>query len=149
MQLFDRDEPAREKIAYVTVKATDRGTPPLEAICTFNVTIGDINDNAPMVCSAKITNNVSNVLMKTLFPCSLTNPHTMRRSRLIWKSTNLSCVSPPLTLTLVKTPTFPTNGIPDQGKKILNTLTWTTRLVSSALKSRLRYFILIKSCIFC
>ncbi|KAI9564700.1 hypothetical protein GHT06_008441 [Daphnia sinensis] len=45
---FDRDEPAREKIAYVTVKATDRGTPPLEAICTFNVTIGDINDNAPM-----------------------------------------------------------------------------------------------------
>ena len=49
-QSFDRDEPAREKIAYVTVKATDRGTPPLEAICTFNVTIGDINDNAPMVC---------------------------------------------------------------------------------------------------
>lgn len=48
-QSFDRDEPAREKIAYVTVKATDRGTPPLEAICTFNVTIEDINDNAPMV----------------------------------------------------------------------------------------------------
>ena len=46
---FDRDEPAREKMAYVTVKATDRGTPPLEAICTFNVTIDDINDNAPMV----------------------------------------------------------------------------------------------------
>lgn len=45
---FDRDEPVREKIAYITVKATDRGTPPLEAICTFNVTIEDINDNAPM-----------------------------------------------------------------------------------------------------
>jgi hypothetical protein len=54
-QSFDRDEPAREKIAYVTVKATDRGTPPLEAICTFNVTIGDINDNAPMVSCLKLT----------------------------------------------------------------------------------------------
>ena len=48
MQAFDRDEPNREKIAYVTVKATDKGTPPLETICTFNVTIRDINDNVPM-----------------------------------------------------------------------------------------------------
>lgn len=48
LQSFDRDEPAREKIAYVTVKASDKGTPSLEAICTFNVTIEDINDNAPM-----------------------------------------------------------------------------------------------------
>ena len=32
----------------MTVRATDKGTPPLEAICTFNVTIEDINDNLPM-----------------------------------------------------------------------------------------------------
>lgn len=50
---FDRDEPAREKEVYVTVKATDNGRPALDDVCTFKVTIEDINDNAPVFDKAK------------------------------------------------------------------------------------------------
>jgi len=46
--IFNRDEPERQKMAYVNVKATDNGSPPLQAICRFNVTILDVNDNAPI-----------------------------------------------------------------------------------------------------
>ncbi|KAF5274763.1 hypothetical protein FQR65_LT04316 [Abscondita terminalis] len=46
--VFDRDEPSRETEKYITVKATDNGRPPLVDICTFKVTIEDINDNEPM-----------------------------------------------------------------------------------------------------
>lgn len=45
---FDRDEPNREKEAYVTVRATDNGVPKLDDVCTIKVTIEDINDNEPM-----------------------------------------------------------------------------------------------------
>ncbi|XP_058809964.1 DE-cadherin isoform X2 [Phymastichus coffea] len=44
----DRDEPAREKEVYLTVLATDNGRPQLDDVCTFKVTIEDINDNAPV-----------------------------------------------------------------------------------------------------
>ncbi|KAH1023183.1 hypothetical protein HUJ04_012437 [Dendroctonus ponderosae] len=46
---FDRDEPFRQKEMYVTVQATDNGRPPLSDICTFKVTITDINDNSPQL----------------------------------------------------------------------------------------------------
>lgn len=46
--VFDRDEPSREKEAYVTVRATDNGIPKLDDVCTFKVTIEDVNDNVPM-----------------------------------------------------------------------------------------------------
>lgn len=46
-QVFDRDEPTRQKELYVTVKATDNGRPTLADVCTFKVIILDINDNQP------------------------------------------------------------------------------------------------------
>ncbi|KAL1493174.1 hypothetical protein ABEB36_011282 [Hypothenemus hampei] len=46
---FDRDEPFRQKEMFVTVQATDNGRPPLSDICTFKVTITDINDNSPQL----------------------------------------------------------------------------------------------------
>lgn len=51
--IFDRDEPSLEKSVYVTVKATDDGVPPLDDVCTFKVTIEDINDNPPYFIKAK------------------------------------------------------------------------------------------------
>jgi len=47
-KIFNRDEPDREKVDYVTVKASDRGNPSLEDVCTITVIIEDINDNAPI-----------------------------------------------------------------------------------------------------
>uniref|UniRef100_A0A182YSD9 Cadherin domain-containing protein n=1 Tax=Anopheles stephensi TaxID=30069 RepID=A0A182YSD9_ANOST len=46
--IFDRDEPIREKEIYITVRATDNGRPRLDDVCTFKVTILDINDNPPV-----------------------------------------------------------------------------------------------------
>lgn len=46
--MLDRDEPAREKEAYLTVLATDNGRPQLDDVCTFKVTIEDVNDNGPV-----------------------------------------------------------------------------------------------------
>lgn len=43
--IFDRDEPIREKEAYITVRVTDNGKPQLYDACTFKLTIEDINDN--------------------------------------------------------------------------------------------------------
>lgn len=45
---FDRDEPIRDKMVYITVRATDNGLPALDDVCTFKVTIEDINDNPPI-----------------------------------------------------------------------------------------------------
>lgn len=47
-QVFDRDEPAREKEVYVTVRATDNGKPQLDDVCTMKITIEDVNDNPPV-----------------------------------------------------------------------------------------------------
>ena len=48
LQIFNRDEPEREKLVFVTVKATDGGRPQLEDVCTVAVRVADINDNAPV-----------------------------------------------------------------------------------------------------
>ena len=47
-RIFDRDLPAGEKEGYVTVSASDNGQPDLGDLCTFKITIKDINDNAPL-----------------------------------------------------------------------------------------------------
>ena len=47
-QIFNRDEPDREKLVHVTVKASDNGRPQLEDVCTLAVKINDENDNSPV-----------------------------------------------------------------------------------------------------
>lgn len=51
--VFDRDEPIREKEIYITVRATDNGYPKLDDVCTFKVTIEDVNDNPPVFDKVK------------------------------------------------------------------------------------------------
>ncbi|XP_022247857.1 neural-cadherin-like [Limulus polyphemus] len=46
-KVFDR-EGEDGRFVSVTVKATDRGNPPLEGACSFKVEITDINDNPPL-----------------------------------------------------------------------------------------------------
>lgn len=48
VQIFDRDEPSREKEAYITVRASDNGQPQLDDACTIKIVIEDINDNQPV-----------------------------------------------------------------------------------------------------
>ncbi|EDW61365.2 DE-cadherin [Drosophila virilis] len=57
--IFDRDEPIHEKFVFVTVQATDNGLPPLDDVCTFNVTIVDINDNPPVFNKARYDESMS------------------------------------------------------------------------------------------
>ncbi|XP_034940506.1 DE-cadherin [Chelonus insularis] len=57
-QVLDRDEPAREKEAYLTVLATDNGRPQLDDVCTFKVTIEDVNDNSPVFDKVVYTESV-------------------------------------------------------------------------------------------
>ncbi|XP_018044392.1 PREDICTED: DE-cadherin-like [Atta colombica] len=57
-QILDRDEPAREKEAYLTILATDNGRPQLDAICALKVIIEDENDNKPAFDKASYTENV-------------------------------------------------------------------------------------------
>lgn len=47
--VFDRDEPSRMKEFWLTVQAADNGRPVLVDICTFKITITDINDNPPNI----------------------------------------------------------------------------------------------------
>lgn len=57
-QVLDRDEPAREKEAYLTVLATDNGRPQLDDVCTFKVIIEDVNDNEPVFDKVAYTESV-------------------------------------------------------------------------------------------
>ncbi|KAL6446112.1 hypothetical protein ACFW04_001038 [Cataglyphis niger] len=57
-QMLDRDEPAREKEVYLTVLATDNGRPQLDDVCTFKVTIEDVNDNSPVFDKVAYTESV-------------------------------------------------------------------------------------------
>lgn len=68
--IFDRDEPIHEKFVFVTVQATDNGLPPLDDVCTFNVTIEDINDNPPVFNKARYDESMSeNTMVSNL--CTL------------------------------------------------------------------------------
>ncbi|KAB0801471.1 hypothetical protein PPYR_05825 [Photinus pyralis] len=57
--VFDRDEPSRQKELYISVIATDNGRPLLADICTFKVTIEDINDNDPVFDQASYKEQVA------------------------------------------------------------------------------------------
>ncbi|XP_049885544.1 DE-cadherin [Pectinophora gossypiella] len=46
--VFDHDEPSREKEAYITVRASDNGQPQLDDACTIKILIEDVNDNPPI-----------------------------------------------------------------------------------------------------
>lgn len=43
---------------YVTVRATDNGRPPLDDVCTFKITIEDINDNPPVFDKVKYEQSI-------------------------------------------------------------------------------------------
>jgi hypothetical protein len=60
LQIFDHDEPSREKEAYITVRASDNGQPQLDDACTIKILIEDVNDNQPVFDKV-----VSNVTSKT------------------------------------------------------------------------------------
>ncbi|KAJ8982823.1 hypothetical protein NQ317_010444 [Molorchus minor] len=53
MNLHDKKE------LYLTVQATDNGRPPLSDICTFKVTVTDINDNNPSFDSSDYNTHVN------------------------------------------------------------------------------------------
>ena len=65
-QVFNRDEPEREKLVHVTVKAGDQGKPPLEDVCTIAVKIRDINDNPPIFDRANYDVPVAQVRVSSL-----------------------------------------------------------------------------------
>ncbi|XP_064467310.1 neural-cadherin-like isoform X1 [Ornithodoros turicata] len=56
-KVFDR-EGEDGRFVSVTVKATDRGSPPLEGVCSFKVEITDINDNPPLFDRQEYRENV-------------------------------------------------------------------------------------------
>ncbi|XP_014469556.1 PREDICTED: DE-cadherin isoform X2 [Dinoponera quadriceps] len=56
--IMDRDEPIKDREFYLTVLATDNGRPQLDDVCTFKVTIRDINDNEPVFDKVAYTESV-------------------------------------------------------------------------------------------
>lgn len=56
-KVFDR-EGEDGRFVSVTVKAVDRGSPPLEGVCSFKVEITDINDNPPLFDRQEYKENV-------------------------------------------------------------------------------------------
>ncbi|RWS18039.1 Pt1-cadherin-like protein [Dinothrombium tinctorium] len=56
-KVFDR-EGDDGRFVSVTVKAVDRGVPPLEGVCSFKVEITDINDNPPLFDRQEYKENV-------------------------------------------------------------------------------------------
>lgn len=56
-KVFDR-EGEDGRFVSVTIKATDRGTPPLEGVCSFKVEISDVNDNGPLFDRQEYKENV-------------------------------------------------------------------------------------------
>lgn len=51
--------PQHQLKIYITVRATDGGRPPLDDVCTFKVSIEDINDNPPVFDKAKYDESMS------------------------------------------------------------------------------------------
>ncbi|EFN77871.1 DE-cadherin [Harpegnathos saltator] len=58
VMFIDRDEPFKEKEFYLTVHASDNGRPQLDDLCTFKVTVNDINDNEPVFDKVAYTESV-------------------------------------------------------------------------------------------
>lgn len=56
-KVFDR-EGEDGRFVSVTVKAVDRGTPPLEGVCSFKIEITDVNDNPPLFDRQEYHENV-------------------------------------------------------------------------------------------
>ncbi|KAG9510290.1 Neural-cadherin [Fragariocoptes setiger] len=56
-KVFDR-EGDDGRFVSITVKAVDRGTPPLEGVCSFKVEITDLNDNPPLFDRQEYHENV-------------------------------------------------------------------------------------------
>ncbi|XP_074602495.1 neural cadherin isoform X1 [Brevipalpus obovatus] len=56
-KVFDR-EGDDGRFVSVTVKAVDKGSPPLEGVCSFKVEITDINDNSPLFDRQEYRENV-------------------------------------------------------------------------------------------
>lgn len=76
-QIFDRDEPARQKELYVTVQATDNGRPPLADICTIKVVVTDINDNTPSFDSV-VSLSIGLIILKFSIYCGFFRITTRR-----------------------------------------------------------------------
>lgn len=56
---FDRDDvPSRQKEMYITVLVSDNGRPSLSDVCTFKITILDINDNEPLFDKTNYTESI-------------------------------------------------------------------------------------------
>lgn len=72
LHILDRDEPDREKEAYLTVMASDNGRPQLDDVCTFKITIEDINDNTPFFDKVvrRLTSRVTDSLIYSLIDSS-------------------------------------------------------------------------------
>ena len=93
--MFNRDEPDREKLVHVTVKASDHGKPPLEDVCTIAVKITDINDNPPIfdranydvpvaqVCFIKGLNRKSSRIIHLRFKLSHPVSHSNKQTNTI------------------------------------------------------------------
>ena len=56
-KIFDR-EGDDGRFVSITVKAVDRGSPPLEGVCSFKVEITDVNDNPPLFDRQEYRENV-------------------------------------------------------------------------------------------
>ncbi|KAG8184279.1 hypothetical protein JTE90_004606 [Oedothorax gibbosus] len=56
-KVFDREGEDGRSVS-VTLKATDRGVPPLEGVCSFKVEITDVNDNAPLFHRSEYHENI-------------------------------------------------------------------------------------------
>lgn len=82
-QILYRDEPAKEKYFYLSILATDNGEPQLHDMCTFKVTIEDVNDNSPVfhnvVCryypSYQFDNSFTTHIYKRIWVHVVTNMH--------------------------------------------------------------------------
>ncbi|CAG0907544.1 unnamed protein product [Cyprideis torosa] len=58
LRSFDRDEPVSERRLTLPIRATDKGRPPLDAICMITVEVQDINDNPPLFDQTRYEVNV-------------------------------------------------------------------------------------------